>query len=168
MKRTIVLILGMLVVGSVALAATATSTHAPAPAKAAAEHPMVGSAADVKWGPAPPVLPAGAMLAVLDGDPGGKGTPYTVRLKLPDGYKIMPHWHPTMEHITVLAGTFNVGMGKTFDQASTKPVAVGGFGTMPAKMAHYASASGETVVQIHGMAPFQLTYVNPADDPSKK
>ncbi len=177
MKRTILLILGMLVVASVASAADAPAKapakmpakHAAAAAKSAApaEHQMFASGNDVKWGDAPPVLPAGAQLAVMDGNPSSAG-PYTVRLKMPDGYQIKPHWHPTMEHVTVLSGTFNVGMGKKFDQAAGKPVTAGGFGTMPAKMAHYAWTSGETVVQIHGQGPFALTYINPADDPSKK
>jgi hypothetical protein len=175
-KRTIVLVLGVLLIASMAIAATTKPASAPAGksaaapghAKAAAEHPMVPSAADVTWGPAPGVLPAGAQLAVLDGDPGAAGGYYTVRLKMPDGYKIMPHWHPTAERVTVLEGTFNVGMGKTFDPAAAKPVSVGGFGTMPAKMAHYAVTSGATIIQISGMGPFALTYINPADDPSKK
>jgi hypothetical protein len=165
-KRTIALVLGVLLIGSAALAATGKSTHAAKPK--AAQHPMTPSAEDVKWGAAPPVLPAGAQMAVLDGDPGGKGTAYTLRLKLPDGYKIMPHTHPAAEHVTVLAGTFNVGMGKAFDAATAKPFAVGGYGTMPANMAHYASATGETIVQVHGLGPFALTYVNPSDDPTKK
>ena len=168
MKRILVVMLALMVPASFALAAASKMTHAHAHAGAGAtEHTMYASGDEVKWGDAPPVLPSGAQLAVLDGNPGGTGA-YTVRLKLPDGYKIMPHWHPTMEHVTVINGTFNVGMGKTFSQDGGKAMAAGGFGTMPAKMAHYAWTTGETVVQINGMGPFALHYINPADDPSKK
>lgn len=169
MKRAMIVILLLLVPASFALAAAGKSTHAAAHAKthAMAEPTMVGSADEVKWGDAPPVLPAGAQLAVLEGDPAGKGN-YTVRLKLPDGYRIMPHTHPTAEHLTVLEGTFNVGMGKKFDDEGGKAFSAGGYGSMPANMAHYAWTKGETVLQIHGMGPFALKYVNPEDDPSKK
>src|SRR5262249_4428521 len=72
---------------------------------------------DVKWGPVPPALPAGAQIAVLSGDP-SKAEPFTIRLKAPDGYKIMPHWHPTDENVTVLEGTFAMGVGEKFDEAA--------------------------------------------------
>ncbi len=167
MKRTLVSILALLVTSSIALAAAHPSTPAHGSTLLAAEHPMMPSGDEVTWGNAPPVLPAGAQLAVLDGDPAGNG-PYTVRLKLPDGYQIKPHTHPAPEHVTVLSGTFNVGMGPNFDTSNGKAMAAGGFGTMPGRMPHYAWTSGETIIQIHGMGPFAMTYVNPADDPSRK
>jgi hypothetical protein len=168
MKRTLVFTIALLVPASFALAAAGKTTHAHATAHAGiAAHEMVPSGDAVKWGDAPPVLPSGAQMSVLDGNPGGAGS-YTLRLKFPDGYKIMPHMHPTMEHVTVINGTFNVGMGKTFSEEGGKAMAAGGFGTMPAKMAHFAWTTGETVIQIQGMGPFAMTYVNPADDPSKK
>jgi len=166
-KRTLALILGMLVSGSIVFAATGKSTSAHGTTSHAAVHPMVASGDEVTWGDAPSVLPAGAKLAVLDGNPSGPGA-YTVRLKMPDGYQIKPHTHPTAEHVTVLGGTFHVGMGRTFDTSGGSAVAPGGFGTMPAHTAHFAWTSGETIVQIHGMGPFALTYVNPSDDPSRK
>ena len=109
----------------------------------------------------------GAQLAVLSGDPMGSG-PFAVRLKLPDGYKIAPHWHPTEEAITVIEGTFLLGMGDQWSDDSLKTLPVGSFGKMPQKMNHYAQAKGDTIVQVEGMGPFQLTYVNPSDDPRKK
>jgi quercetin dioxygenase-like cupin family protein len=144
------------------------------PAKKPATHrtmapsePMVAAAPDdLKWGDAPPVLPAGAKLAVVEGNPMKAGGYYTVRLHLPDGYKIMPHWHPAVEHITVLSGSFNVGMGDKMDESATKELPAGGYGLMPAHKHHYAVAKGDTTVQISGTEPFALTYVNPADDPS--
>jgi len=119
------------------------------------------------WGPAPPVFPAGAKFAVLQGDPGKAGI-YTVRLDLPDGYKIASHFHPTGEYITVVEGTFLVGMGDKADAAKTTALPAGAFIAAEANMHHYAFAKGHTVVQVHGTGPFALTYVNPADDPSKK
>lgn|SRR5512140_1043934 len=134
----------------------ATATHATL-AQAASDP-------EIKWGPAPAVFPAGAQMAVMQGDPGGTGL-FTVRLRLPNGYKIPPHTHPTDEHVTVISGTFSVGMGKTFDASKMMALKAGGFVTAPANEAHYAVASGATVVQVHAMGPFAMTYVNPADTP---
>ena len=120
---------------------------------------------ELKWGPAPAVFPAGAQMAVLQGDPTKNGL-YTARLKLPNGYMIAPHWHPTDENVTVISGTFKVGMGKKVDKANMMTLNAGGFVVAPAQEAHYAEAQGPTVVQVHGMGPFQLTYVNPADMPA--
>lgn len=121
----------------------------------------------VAWGPAPAVFPAGAKFAVLQGDPSQAGV-FTVRLDMPDGYTIAPHFHPTDEHITVIQGTFLVGLGDKLDFTNPLTLAPGGFATAPANHHHYARAKGHTVVQVHGMGPFSLTYVNPADDPQQK
>jgi hypothetical protein len=133
---------------------------------AAAPH-VVTQPGDIKWGDPPPVFPAGAKMAVLRGDPSKTGM-FIVRLKAPDGYKVAPHWHPTTENVTVISGTFNVGMGDQADPAKSTVMAAGAFASMPAKMHHWAWCKGETEVQVSGMGPFVLTYVNPADDPSKK
>ena len=125
------------------------------------------SANDLKWGAPPPVFEKGASFTVVSGDPGKPGL-FVVRLKMPAGYKIAPHWHPTDEHVTVLAGTFALGMGEKFDQATMKELPTGGYALLPAEMRHYAMAKTEATVQVHGMGPFQLTYVNPGDDPSKR
>lgn len=119
---------------------------------------------DLKWGPAPAIFPPGAQMAVLQGDPGGSAL-FTVRLRMPDGYKIPPHTHPTDENVTVISGTFHVGMGKTFDKKGMMKLSAGAFVTAPASGAHYASAQGVTIVQVHAMGPFAMTYVNPADTP---
>jgi quercetin dioxygenase-like cupin family protein len=128
-------------------------------------HSLVTSA-EMKWGEPPPVFAKGAMFVVVSGDP-GKAGPFAVRLKLPAGYKIAPHWHPTDEHVTVLSGTLALGMGEKFDKAAMKDLPAGGYGLMPAEMRHFAMAKTAAIVQVHGMGPFALTYVNPADDPSK-
>jgi quercetin dioxygenase-like cupin family protein len=122
---------------------------------------------DIQWGPAPPIFPKGAEFAVLQGDPGSAGE-FTVRLRLPNGYKIPPHTHPTVENVTVLKGTFLAGMGEQFVEANLKEFGRDAFASIPANHAHYAMARGQTIVQVHGLGPFVLTYVNPADDPTKQ
>lgn len=106
------------------------------------------------------------MFVVVSGDPGKVG-PFAVRLKMPAGYKIAPHWHPTDEHVTVLSGTLALGMGERFDKAAMKDLPAGAYGLLPAEMRHFAMAKTAAIVQVHGTGPFVLTYVNPADDPSK-
>jgi hypothetical protein len=119
---------------------------------------------EIRWGKGPPSLPSGAELVVLEGDPAKEGQ-FTMRLRLPDGYKIPPHWHPKVEHVTVISGTFNIGMGETFDQTATKPMTAGAFGFWPANMKHFVWIRGVTVVQFHGVGPWGINYLNPTDDP---
>ena len=122
----------------------------------------------IKFGPVPPVLAPGAELAVLEGDPMGSSGDFTIRLKMPSGYRIPPHWHPKRENVTVISGSFKVGMGDSFDTSKMSLFPVGSFAYLDPDMHHYAMAVGETVVQVHGPAPFQINYVNPGDDPSMK
>jgi uncharacterized RmlC-like cupin family protein len=123
----------------------------------------------MKWGPPPPFLAPGAQVAVLEGDPGASSGDFTIRLKMPAGYKVAPHWHPKRENVTVISGNFKVGMGDKWDDAKMATFAPGSFAYMDPEMHHYAqSGETETVVQVHGMSPLQLNYVNPDDDPSKK
>ena len=131
------------------------------------EH-LVARPASLKWGPAPPSLPSGAQMAVVFGNPGKAGAPYVFRAKLPDGYKGPPHWHPSDENVTVLKGTLLIGTGDKFDAAALEEVPVGSFMRMPKTTRHFAAAKGETILQLHGIGPFEITYVNPADDPRKK
>jgi len=121
----------------------------------------------IAWGPAPAVLPVAAKLAVLEGDP-TKSAAFTMRLFMPDGYQIPPHFHPATEHVTVISGALMVGMGEKFDESQMKTLPAGAFGLIPARMHHYAKAKGETVLQLHGIGPWRLIYVNKADDPRKK
>ena len=146
---------------SYSLVVAAAAAAMVAPRGAAAQAPRD----DFQWGPAPAVFPAGAQMAVLDGNPGSAEL-FTVRLRLPNGYRIPPHTHPTDEHVTVIQGVFAVGMGTKFDAAGMKKLPAGGYVTAPANMAHYAEARGATIVQVHAMGPFALTYVNPADTPA--
>jgi len=131
----------------------------------AASHVM-STAAELKWGEAPPVLPKGAKMVVLSGDPGQAG-PFAVRLRMPAGYRIAPHWHPTDEQVTVVSGTFSMAMGDKFDAKALKALPAGGYALMPAQARHYATTKAGATVQVQGTGPFQINYVNPADDPSK-
>jgi hypothetical protein len=122
----------------------------------------------IPYGPVPAFVPAGAQLAVLEGNPGAMTGDYTVRLKMPDGYRLAPHWHPKRENVTVISGTFKVGMGDHFDESKMGDFPAGSFAYLDPDMHHYAMANGEVVVQVHGQAPLQFNYVNPDEDPSRK
>ena len=157
MRRIIGLVVMLAAVGVVA---PAQDSDAPS------AHIMV-TPATAKWGDPPPVFEKGASFMVVSGDPGKPG-PFVARLKLPAGYKIAAHWHPTDEHVTVISGTFALGMGDKFDKAALKTLPPGGYALLPAEMRHYAMAKTAAIVQVHAQGPFVLTYVDPADDPSKK
>jgi hypothetical protein len=118
----------------------------------------------VQWGPAPPFLPAGARLAVLEGNPGAKGA-VTLRLDLPAGYDIPAHWHSMDERVTVLSGAFHYGMGDRLDRKASQLLKPNGFVSLPAKMHHYAWTSAPTIVQIDLEGPFDIFYVNASEDP---
>ena len=166
MRKTLVPALVLAVVATLGAGAMAQEKAPAAPKKPVAKKPMhaVTNEADVKWGNAPPSLPPGAKMAVLQGDPGKPGM-FTIRVKSPDGYKVAPHWHPTAESVTVLSGTFYLGTGDTLDEKKATAMTAGAFSYMPAKMHHFASTKGETEFQVSGMGPFEITYLNPADDP---
>ena len=119
-----------------------------------------------EWRDAPPALPDGAEMAVLEGDP-LKGGLFTMRLRLPNGYRIPPHHHGADEHVTVIAGTLLLGFGDTLTESATTAIPVGGFAMMKRKTHHFAIARGTTTVQIHAMGPWKVSYVRDEDDPRK-
>jgi len=121
---------------------------------------------EAQWGPAPPMVPPGAQIAVVAGDP-TKPVPYTVRLKFPANYAIPAHSHPTDEHVVVTSGALTFGMGDTLVKgaASNKTLGVGGVALMPARMNHFAYTAQETTIVLYGQGPVEFNYVNPADDP---
>jgi quercetin dioxygenase-like cupin family protein len=118
----------------------------------------------IEWKAGPPSLPAGAKMALLEGDPTKEG-PFVMRLQFPDGYHIPPHTHPKTERVTVISGAFYLAMGEKLDRSDAKKLPAGSFGFWPAGMKHTAWAEGETVLQLHGIGPWQINYLNPADDP---
>lgn len=122
---------------------------------------------NVKWMDGPPSLPPGAKFAVIEGDPKAAGL-FTMRLWVPAGFKIPAHWHPADEHVTVISGTFLMGMGDKFDSEKLQPLPVGSFAVMLTGTKHFAMAKEETIIQLHGVGPWGINYVNPADDPRKK
>lgn len=131
-----------------------------------AEHKVM-QASDLKWMDGPPALPKGATMAVVFGDPSKEGL-FTLRAKLPAGYTVPPHWHPGDEHVTVLEGSLGVGGGTMADKAKATFMTTGGYAHMPKNVRHFAMAgeNGATI-QVTGMGPFEVIYVNPADDPRK-
>jgi quercetin dioxygenase-like cupin family protein len=137
-----------------------------APAAAEDAHTVI-TAQQIKWGPAPPSIPPGAQAAVLYGNPGKEG-PFSLRLKLPKGYAIPPHTHPKPEIVTVISGTFRLGMGEKADKSKGQALPAGSFFALQPGLAHFAFADDETVIQLNSTGPWSLTYVNPADDPRKK
>jgi quercetin dioxygenase-like cupin family protein len=127
---------------------------------------VVAHPGTLKWAEAPSVLPRGAQLAVLAGDPGKAGS-YVIRVKVPAGYQIPAHWHSTAENLTVLSGSVYVGMGGKLDKSASTKLGVGSFTFLPAKMNHLLWSSVPAIFQIHAEGPFDIVYVNPKDDPSK-
>lgn len=121
----------------------------------------------IKWGGAPSGLPPGAQAAVIEGDPSVAGL-FTLRAKIPANYMIMPHWHPAAEHITVLEGTCYMGMGDKYDENAAMKMVTGGFAVMKTGSRHYFFTKEECIIQLHGMGPWGITYVDPADDPRNK
>ena len=122
---------------------------------------------DIKWGDAPPSMPKGAKIAVLQGDPGKPG-PFVIRLMLPAGYKISPHSHSQNESLTVISGTFYFGTGDKIEMSKAHALNAGGFHALSAGDHHYAFAKAQTVVQVNGTGPFDITYVNADDNPQTK
>jgi mannose-6-phosphate isomerase-like protein (cupin superfamily) len=120
----------------------------------------------LKWGPAPPGLPKGARVAILQGDPGKAGL-FTLRAQLPNGYKVPPHWHSTDEMVTIISGHIYMAMGDKLDVKHAKLMGPGGFMEMPAKSHHWVKAKGPVTIQVHAMGPFDINYINPKDDPRK-
>ena len=136
------------------------------PALAEPEAHMMVIPADLKWADVPS-LPPGAKVSVIEG-PLNEAVPFTLRLKLPADYKVPAHWHPAIEHVTVISGTFNMGTGDMLDPSKTKPLSAGSVAIMQPKTNHFAWTKEETIIQVHGVGPWAINYVNPADDPRKK
>jgi quercetin dioxygenase-like cupin family protein len=163
MKLTSVIVALLVTAGSAA-AQEKKATPAGMPDR---PHAIVATPDAITWAAAPAILPAGAKLAVLEGDP-TKAEAFTMRLSMPAGYRIPPHFHPVTEHVTVIDGTFYVGMGETFDSSNANALPAGTFAALAPGVRHFAFTRGATTIQLHGVGPWSLTYVNPADDPRGK
>ena len=136
-------------------------------AQVATPHHTVVRGDAITWGPAPPSLPPGAQAAALVGNPAKEG-PFVLRLKFPAGFVVPPHRHSKDEFVTVISGAFAVTSGEKLERAALKTLPPASVVHLPAGMPHYAWAEVETVVQINGVGPFDVMYVDPKDDPRKK
>lgn len=130
-------------------------------------HAALYPPADIQWKDGPPSLPPGAKFALLEGDPRIEG-PFVLRIRVPDGYHIPAHTHPKPERVTVISGTFKLAMGENPKKENAQVLPAGSFGIWPPGMIHAAWMEGETIVQIHGIGPWSINYVNPDDDPREK
>lgn len=151
--------------GLAAAVGLAAGAAAPALAQGGDTHVLM-PAESIRWQPGPASLPRGAEVASLYGN-AGKEEMFAMRLKLPAGYAIPPHTHPKPEIVTVISGTFHLGMGEVADRSRTTALRPGSFFAFPPGMAHYAFTDEETVVQLNSTGPWSLNYVNPQDDPRK-
>jgi hypothetical protein len=162
-------LLALLLAASPALA----DHHVPGHGKAMDHGKMAGPGMalhnpdKLNWQPAPPALPKGAQVAVLQGDPFQPG-PFVMRLKMPPGYQIPAHWHSMAENVTVISGTLYLGMGDKLDMKAGQMLRAGGFHSIGAKLHHFAFTKTGAVVQLHGEGPFDITYIDPADNPEPK
>jgi quercetin dioxygenase-like cupin family protein len=122
---------------------------------------------EMRWGPAPPTLPAGVRVVVIEGNPAQAG-PFTMRLLFPGGTRVAPHFHPGIEHATVLSGVVAFGLGKSFEREKLRRFPGGSFIVIPPGLPHFGEVLEDAVLQAHGMGPWQTTYVNPADAPGTR
>jgi len=142
----------------VAIAALAMAASSQEKKESTEAHKIVRFG-DLKWTP----IIKGCDLAPVAGDMNTEATPFVLRIRCADGSKIPAHWHPTDENVTVLKGTFLVGMGESFDESKLQTMNVGNFVTVPKEMRHFAMTKGETIVQVHAMGPFKVNWVNPSE-----
>lgn len=150
--------------GEAAASKVAETTPAPDAAMTQAAEHRFFNPAEIKWSEGPPSLPKGVKVAVLEGDLASPG-PFTMRVMAPAGYKIPPHWHPGIEHLTVISGALYMGLGETWDESKGHVLAPGSFSYMQAGTRHFAWTKKETVLQVHGVGPWGISYINPQDDP---
>jgi len=160
MRKTVSFVVALMILCWLAL-----STTVPAQSQQSAPaNRGIFTPAAIQWKDGPAALPYGAKSAVLEGDPAKEG-PITMRLSFPAGFKIPPHWHPNIEHVTVISGTINLGMGDKFDKTKGNKLSAGSFSFMPPKTNHFAWTEEGCVIQVHAIGPWGVVYVNPADDP---
>lgn len=127
------------------------------------DHHLIYPAGEIEWQDAPASLESGAEVSVLEGDPSESGV-FTMRIKMPDGFFISPHWHPNVERVTVISGTFLLGDGETLNRSNTQPLEAGSYTSMPPEMVHYAIAEGETVIQLTSVGPWIINYIDPEEN----
>lgn len=147
---------GTLCVVAAALIAAASGAYSQEKSATALSHKILHSG-DLKWTP----IIKGCDMAAVNGDPSAEGAPFVIRLRCTEGTRIPAHWHPADENVTVLKGTFQVGMGEKFDDTKLETMNVGNFVSMPKEMRHFALNKTDTIIQVHGAGPFKVNWVNP-------
>lgn len=169
MKRIVLVPIAILLSGCVAVVGNTTTANTSdvRSLPAVTEGRVLVNANSTGWGPGPASLPAGAQSAILEGNPASTGL-FTMRLKFPANYKVPPHYHTGWEHVTVISGVLHLGMGEEFNMAAANELTAGSFSMMPPGMRHFAHAAMETVIQLHGMGPWRVIYVNSSDDPRNR
>jgi quercetin dioxygenase-like cupin family protein len=145
---------------------------APCSAQTPKEHKDLGhvmlTPSQVQWQTGPASLPPGAQIAVLDGDPSQAGMSYTIGLKMPDGYRVPPHWHPSDASVNVVQGSFIMGVGEKVEPAQAQEMTAGSYMRVSKGVRHYEWTKGETIIYVYGLGPLDTIYVNSADDPRQK
>lgn len=131
------------------------------------DEPIIVQADEINWQDGPASFEEGSQMALLEGDLGEPGF-FNLQIKMPDGFRISPHWHPRVERVTVISGTFKLGHGENFDSNAAEPLEAGSYFSMPPEMVHYAVTEGETVIQLTTIGPWEIHYINPEDDPRKR
>ncbi len=170
MRRVLFFVVACLALLAVGFVVTgAPQTQEPTnPAAATVKSHIMMTLDETKWGDCSPALPPGARCAVIEGDAKAPNVLFAFRLKMPDNYRIAPHFHAADEHTLVISGTLNMGRGDKLDTSATKPMTAGSFVVMPKGTHHFAWTKGETVLHVYAFGPWALTYVNPGDDPRAK
>lgn len=131
------------------------------------DHHLIYPAGEIDWQPGPASVEEGIEVAVLEGNPSEAGV-FTLRLKIPDEGYISPHWHPNVERVTVISGTFLLGSGEDMNRQNLERLKAGSYTSMPPEMVHYAIAEGETVIQLTSVGPWIINYIHPEDDPRQR
>jgi quercetin dioxygenase-like cupin family protein len=160
-------LVGMAAILGFAVCAVTVNAEDPARARLVdkgPEHHLTYRPQDIEWRDGPASFEAGAQYAMLEGDMSEPGV-FTLRIKLPDGFEIAPHWHPNVERVTVLSGTFHLGAGETMDKQNADRLESGSYTSMPPGMRHFAFVEGETEIQLTTVGPWEIHYINPDDDP---
>jgi quercetin dioxygenase-like cupin family protein len=147
------------------LCATVVHAQDARPAAAVLKSQIMLTPEDIRWGACPPAVPPGASCAVIEGSLATPNALFAYRVRMPDDYRIPPHFHPVDEHLVVISGVFSMGHGDKLDLGATRPMTAGSFIVMPKGMRHFASTRGETIIQVYGIGPWGLTYVDARDDP---
>jgi quercetin dioxygenase-like cupin family protein len=137
------------------LAAQSSVTGAARQATSSGVHILQPSA--MQWKTVPG-YPPGYRRAMLEGET-DQPVPITYRVRLPDGFRFAPHIHPWDEHVTVLEGKWHLGIGKTFDLAKMTTLEAGSFVIIPAGVPHFVLAEGQTIIQVHGLGPLGMKFV---------